>query len=90
MKPDVPSLWFSTCAICAGGGYSKCSFRVTLGNCPFSNWGVFECDIAHRRSVAVLCMVHNNRCNPMHHLYGSLPVPYVPVRVTRIALVTQR
>ena len=24
----------------------------------FFNWGVFECDLAHRRSVAVLCMLY--------------------------------
>ena len=27
--------------------------------------GVFECDIAHRRSVAVLCMLYKIRCNPV-------------------------
>ena len=32
------------------------------------------------------------RCNPMHplYLYSALPVPYVPVRVTRGALVTHQ
>ena len=29
---------------------------------------VFECDIAHRRSVAVLCVLYKIRCNPMHPL----------------------
>ena len=42
---------------------------------------VFECDIAHRRSVAVLCMLYKIRCNPVHHLNGALPGPYVPVRL---------
>ena len=46
-----------------------------------------ECDIAHRRSVAVLCMLYKIRCNPMHHLHAALPGLYVPVRVTRGALV---
>ena len=32
----------------------------------FSNWGVIECDIADRRSVAVLCMLYKIRCNPIH------------------------
>ena len=41
--------------------------------------GVFECDIAHRRSVAVLCMLYKIRCNPMHPLNSALPGPYVPV-----------
>ena len=31
----------------------------------FLTGGVFECDIAHRRSVAVLCMLYKNRCNPI-------------------------
>ena len=37
---------------------------------------VFECDIAHRRSVAVLCMLYKIRCNPMHSLEDALPGPY--------------
>ena len=37
--------------------------------------------------VAVLCMLYKIRCNPMHSLYGPLPVPYVSVQVTRGALV---
>ena len=56
----------------------------------FLTGGVFECDIAHRRSVVVLCMLYKIRCNPMHPLYGALPVPYVPVRVTRGAVVAHR
>ena len=51
---------------------------------------VFECDIAHRRSVAVLCMLYKSRCNTMHPLNDALPGPYVPVRVTRGALVSHR
>ena len=52
--------------------------------------GVFECDIAHRRSVAVLCMLFKIRCSPMHPLNGARPGPYVPVRVTRGALAAHR
>ena len=51
---------------------------------------MFECDVAHRRSVAVLCLLYKIRCNPMHPLNGALPGPYVPVRVTRGALVAHR
>ena len=43
---------------------------------------VFECDIAHRRSVAILCMLYKIRCKPIH-LNVALPLPYVLVRVTR-------
>ena len=56
----------------------------------FLTGGVFECDIAHRRSVAIPCMLYKIRCNPMHPLNGALPKPFVPVRVTRSALVAHR
>ena len=56
----------------------------------FLTGGVFECDISHRRSVAVLCMLYKIRCNPVHPLNGPLPGPYVPARVTRGALVAHR
>ena len=39
----------------------------------FLTGGVFACDLAHRRSVSVLCMLYKIRCNPMHPLYGALP-----------------
>ena len=50
----------------------------------FLTGGVFECDISHRRSVAVLCMLHKIRCNPVHRLNGALPGPYVPARVVHL------
>ena len=56
----------------------------------FLTWGLFECDIAHRRSFVVLCMLCKIRCNPVHPLNGALPGRYVPVRVTRSALVAHR
>ena len=56
----------------------------------FLTGGVFECEIAHRRSVAVLCMLYRIRCKAMHPLNGALPGPYVPVRVTSGVLVTHR
>ena len=52
--------------------------------------GVFECDIAHRRSVAVLCMLYKIRCFQMHPLNDAQPGPCVPVRFTRRALVAHR
>ena len=56
----------------------------------FLTGGVFDCDIAHRRSVAVLCMLYKMRCNPVHPLNGALPGRCVPVRVIRCALVGHR
>ena len=52
--------------------------------------GAFECDIAHRWSVAVLCMLYKIRCNKMHPLSDALPGPYVSVRVTCGALIAHR
>ena len=52
---------------------------------------VLEGNLAHRQSVAVLCMVFEIKSNPMHPLSGALPLPYVPAaRVTRGALVAHR
>ena len=48
---------------------------------------MFECDISHSRSVAVL---YKLRCNPVHPLNGALPGPHVPARVTRGALAAHR
>ena len=39
----------------------------------FLTGGVFDCDIAHHLSVAVLCMLYMIRCNPMHPLIDTLP-----------------
>ena len=52
--------------------------------CPVPNYG---CDIARHQSVAVLCMLYKIRCSPMCLLNDALPGPYVPVWVTRGALV---
>ena len=56
----------------------------------FLTGDVFECDTAHRRSVALLCMLYKFRCNPMQPLNGGLLGPYVKVRVTRDALVAHQ
>ena len=56
----------------------------------FLNWNAFDCNIAHRRFAAVLCIYMyavKFRCIPIHRLYGALPVPFVPLNATRGALV---
>ena len=78
------AVWFS-----AADTHLKLLDRAVSG-ARFLTEGVFECDIAHRRSVEVLCMLYNIRCNPVHPLNGALPGPYVPVPVTRGALVAHR
>ena len=35
-------------------------------------------------------MLYKIRCNPLHPLYGAVPVLYVPVRVTRGAVIAHR
>ena len=47
-------------------------------------------NLAHRRSVAELCMLFEIRSNPMHPISGALPLLYVPARVTRGASVAHR
>ena len=54
-----------------------------VSGASFLTVGMFECDIPHRRSAAVLCMLYS----PMHPLYGALPSPNVSVRVTPSTLV---
>ena len=61
-----------------------------VSGASFLTEGVIKCDLPHRRSVAVLCMLDRIRCNPMHPHRGALPVPYVSVRVTRSALIAHR
>ena len=56
----------------------------------FLTEGVFECDIAHRRSVAVLWVLFTIRCYPLRPLHDAIPGPYAKVRVTRCALVAHR
>ena len=66
----------------------------TTGSCVsgacFIAGGVLNCNLSHRRSVAMSCMLYKIRCNPLHPLCGALPVPDVPVRVTRGAFIAHR
>ena len=77
-------MWYS-----AADTHLKLLYRAVSG-ARFLTEGVFECDIAHRRSVAILCVLYKIRCNPVAPLNGALPGPHVPVRVTRGALVAHR
>ena len=86
----LPVLEYCSAVWCsAADTYLKLLYRVICG-ARFLTGGVFECDIAHRRSVAVLCMLYKIGHNLMHPLNDALPGRYVPVRVTRGALVAHR
>ena len=63
--------------------------RVVIG-ASFLTESVFECDLSHRRSVAVLCMLYKIRYNPITLFMVLLPEPFVPVRVTRGAVIAHR
>ena len=84
--------WNTVCSAVwcwAADTHLKLLDRVISGACFLAS-GVLNCDPSYRRSVAVLCMLYKIRCNPKHPLSGALPVPYVPVRVTRGALIAHR
>ena len=86
----LPILEYCSAMCCsAAGTYLKLLDHAVSG-AQFLTGGVFECDIAHHRSVAVLCELYKIRCNLMHLLNDALPGPYVPVWVTRSALITHR
>ena len=63
--------WSGVLSVVLGCRYNlKLPNRVVSG-VRFFTGGVFGCDIAYRRSLAVLCILYKIRCNPMHPLYGA-------------------
>ena len=54
------SVWCS-----AADTHLKLLDRVVSGAC-FLAGGVLNCNLSHRRSLAVLCMLNKIRCKPMH------------------------
>ena len=93
----LPVLEYCSAVWCSAADTRLKLLDRAVSGARFLTGGVFECDIALRRSVAVLCMLKKIRCNPMHPLVtlrcnpnGALPGPHVPVRVTRGALVAHR
>ena len=73
----------------AADSHLKLLNRV-FSSAGFLAGGVLECNLAHRRSVAELCMLFRIESNPRHPLSGALPLPSVPTRVTRGVLVAHR
>ena len=81
--------YFSAVWCSAADSHLKLLDRV-VRSAGFLACGVLDCNLAHRRSVAELCMLFKIKSNPMHPLIGALPLPHVPARVTRGALVAHR
>ena len=86
----LPVLEYCSAVWCSAADTHLKLLDRAVSGAKFLTGGVFECDISHRRSVAVLCMLCNIRCNPVHPLNGALPGPYVLARVTHAALVAHR
>ena len=64
----LPILEYCSAVWCsAADTHLKLLDRAVSGD-RFLTEGVFECDIAHRRSVAVQCILYKIRCNPVHPL----------------------
>ena len=83
----MPILEYCFVIWCSAAGTHLRLLDRAVSGASFLTGGVFECDIAHRRYVAVLCMLCKIRCNSMLPLYGALPVT---VRVTRGAVIAHR
>ena len=56
------------CSVVLGCRYARETTGPSVSGARFLTVGVFECGIIYRRSVAVLCMLYQIRCNPMHPL----------------------
>ena len=86
----LPVLEYCSAVWCsAADSHLKLLDRV-VRSAGFLACGVLECNLAHRESVAELCMLFRIKSNSMNPLSGALPSPYVPARITRGALVAHR
>ena len=86
----LPVLEYCSVVWCSAADTHLKLLDRAVSGARFLTGGVFESDISHSRSVAVLCMFYKIRCNPVHPLNGALPGPYVPAWVTLGALVAHR
>ena len=77
----LPILEYCSAVWCSAADTHLKLLDHVVSGANFLTGGVFESDLAHCRSVSVLYILYKIRCNPMHPLYGALPVPYVPVRL---------
>ena len=71
----LPVLEYCSAVWCsAADSHLKLLLRVV--RCAgFPAGGVLDCNRAHRRSVAELCLLFNIKSNPMHPLSSALPLP---------------
>ena len=69
----LPVLEYCSAVWCSAADTHLKLLDRAVSSARFLTGGVFECDISHRRSVAVLYMLYKIRCNPVHPLNGALP-----------------
>ena len=81
-----PVLEYCSSVWCSAADTHLKLLDCAVSGAQFLTGGVFECDIAHCRSVALLYMLYKIRFNPVHPLNGALPGSYVPLRLTRCAV----
>ena len=86
----LPVLEYCSAVWCSAADTHLNLLDLVVSGACFISGAVLNCNISHRRSVALLWMLYKIRCNPMHPLCGTLPVPYVPVRVTHGTLIAHR
>ena len=64
----LPVLEYCSAVFCSAADTHLRLLDRVVSSASFLTGGVFTCDLAHRRSVVVLCMLYKIRCNPMHPL----------------------
>ena len=61
----LPVLEYCSAVWCSAADTHLKLLDRAVSGARFLTGGVFECDISHRRSVAVLCMLYKIMCNPV-------------------------
>ena len=64
----LPVLEYCSAVWCSAADTHLKLLARAVSGARFLTGGVFEFDISHRQSVAVLCMLYKIRCNPVHPL----------------------
>ena len=67
----LPVLEYCSAVWCSAADTHLRLLDRVVSRASFLTWSVFECDLAHRRSVAVLCMLYKIRCNLTHPLVSG-------------------
>ena len=71
----LPVLEYCSAVWCSAADLHIKLLDRVVRSAGFLAGGVLECNLAHRRSVAELCMLFKIKSNPMHPLSGALLLP---------------